>query len=225
MGLKGAFSPTQSRIKPTEPGLRPGALGTLQGVFGQGGPGIGDRLNQMFGLQGTGLQQQGLAEFARLLGQPTAAQQVFQAQGGAKGSFGQDILNVAQPLWQRNLNDQIAMIQGQGPRFSSGADLQSQQLRQRGLQDFDLYAQQVLEAGRARQTAAATAADTSGLNLLQGAGNFATGAQAPQLQLLQLLLPYLFQGGLSQGVITGPSVFGQIAQAAGAVASAAKTGV
>lgn len=196
----------------------------MLGVFGSGGPGTGDRLNNTFGLQGTALQQQGLAQFAALLGHPTAAQAVFSAQGGANGSFGQDILNAAQPLWQRNLNDQIAAIQGQGPRFSSGADLQSQQLRQRGLQDFDLYAQQVLEAGRARQMAAATAADTSGLNLLQGAGNFATGAQAPQLQLLQLLLPYLLQGGLSQGVITGPSPFGQVAQAAGAVASAGRAG-
>lgn len=220
----GLFSPSQGRLQTTEPRLRRGALGVLEGAFGGTGmPGLSDisgRLNKTFNLPGTALQQQGLGIFANLLNQPTAAQRAFEAQGGATGQFGQDILNAYNPIYERNLGNQIASVYNQGPRFSSGAQLQADRLREQALQDYNLFAKQTLESGRARQIQAAIAADQSQQALLSGAGQFATQANAPNLQLLSYLLPYLFQGGLSQGVTVGPSIFGQLAQAASAIAGA-----
>lgn len=199
-------------------------LGTQQGAAG---------LGQRLGLPGTALQQQGLGVFANLLAQPTGQQRVFEQampalQAQFTGTPGGDVLNAAQPIFQRNLAEALSRQGEVGPRFASAAQREARTLEQQGLQDINLFSQQILESGRQRQIQAALAAsqigqgaDQSILNILSGAGGFAQGAQGGQLALLQMLIPALFGGGLSPGTAVGPSVLSQIAGVASAVGSTA----
>jgi len=170
-------------------------------------------LLQRLGMPGTALQQQGLSAFANLLAQPSptlradASLQELQSMLG--GLPGGQVVSSALPVFQRNLGESLARQRDVGPRFASAAQREARTLEQQGLQDFNLFAAQALEQGRQRQ-----------LNEILGAFQGASMAQAPQMALIQQLLPFLFGGGLSQGVITGPSPFGQLAQAGGAAAAA-----
>ena len=205
------MGPSQSRLKPTEPSLRSGALDILKLLGSQGGAAS---LGQRLGLPGTALQQQGLSVFANLLAQPTpqfrADASLQEIQQMLQGAPGGNIVGTALPVFQRNLTDALARQREVGPRFASAGQREGRLLEQQGLQDFNLFAQQSLMQGRQQQLAE-----------LLGAFQSAGAAQAPQLQLLSQLLPELFKGGLSQGVTVGPSPFGQAAGALGALGGAA----
>jgi hypothetical protein len=202
--------PSQTRLKPTEPGLRPASLDILKLLGTQGGAAS---LGQRLGLPGGALQQQGLAAFANLLAQPTpefrnnmSLQDLSKMLSGTPGG---NVVAAGLPVFQRNLSDALAAQREVGPRFASAGQRESRLLEQQGLQDFNLFTQQALTQGRQQQLAE-----------ILGAFQGAASAQAPQLALLQQLLPTLFQGGLSGGMAVGPSALGQIAQLGGAIGGA-----
>jgi hypothetical protein len=203
--------PSQSRLKPTEPSLRPASLDILKLLGSQGGAAS---LGQRLGLPGIGLQQQGLQALSNLLAQPTpefrnnaTLQQLQQMLAGTPGG---NVVSAGLPVFQRNLQDALARQQEVGPRFASAGQRESRLLEQQGLQDYNLFTQQALSQGRQQQ-----------LSEILGAFQGASSAQAPQLALLQQLLPTLFGGGLSQGVTVGPSALGTIAGTVGALGGAA----
>jgi len=169
---------------------------------------------QRLGVPGTALQQQGLAAFANLLAQPTpefrnnaTLQQLQQMLGKTPGG---NVVAAGLPVFQRNLQEALGRQQEVGPRFASAGQREARLLEQQGLQDYNLFTQQALSQGRQQQ-----------LQEILGAFSGAASAQAPQLGLLQQLLPTLFQGGLSQGVTVGPSTLGTIAGGIGALGGAA----
>jgi hypothetical protein len=203
--------PSQARLRPTEPGLRPASLDILKLLGSQGGAAS---LGQRLGLPGTALQQQGLQALSNLLAQPTpefrnnaTLQQLQQMLAGTPGG---NVVSAGLPVFQRNLQDALARQQEVGPRFASAGQRESRLLEQQGLQDYNLFTQQALSQGRQQQ-----------LSEILGAFQGASSAQAPQLALLQQLLPTLFQGGLSGGMAVGPSALGQIGQLAGAAGALA----
>ena len=126
------------------------------------------------------------------------------------GAPGGAVVGTALPVFQRNLGEALSRQREVGSRFASAGQREARLLEQQGLQDFNLFAQQSLMQGRQQQLAEL-------LGAFQGAG----AAQAPQLALLQQLLPELFKGGLSQGMTVGPSALGQIAGGIGALAGGA----
>jgi hypothetical protein len=123
---------------------------------------------------------------------------------------GGNVVSAGLPVYQRNLSDALAAQREVGPRFASAGQRESRLLEQQGLQDFNLFTQQALTQGRQQQLAE-----------ILGAFQGAASAQAPQLALLQQLLPTLFQGGLSGGVTVGPSPLGQAAGILGAAGGTA----
>ena len=203
--------PSQSRLNPTEPGLRGPALDILR-QLGSGGGAAG--LGQRLGLPGTALQQQGLSAFANLLAQPTpqfrADASLADIQRMLQGAPGGGVVGTALPVFQRNLTDALGRQREVGSRFASAGQRESRLLEQQGLQDFNLFAQQALQQGRQQQ-----------LSEILGSFQGAAAAQAPQLQLLAQLLPELFKGGLSQGIAVGESPLGSAFGALGALGSAA----
>lgn len=181
---------------------------------GSGAPAGGGSLYQnMLNVFGqSALQRQLGNSFGQLLG-PNAAQAA-----GAAGAVAQafnptaaasSALNAYQPIFQRNLN----LAQDQGPRFSSGNDL----LRTQALNDYNLFASNVLQNAQNRAVQA-------GLGALGGASQFGSEQAAQQQGLMQQLLNTLFTGG---GVNAGPiynvqpgigqQLFGLAGQAAGAL--------
>lgn len=155
--------------------------------------------------------------FSNFLAQPSGDQRTNAAQLSMQGGLGSasnipgfDVLSAYGPVFQRNLQQQLATNAETGPRFASTSASQARLLQQQGLQDFNLFAQQVLEQGRQRQ--------------LQGILGYAQanqGQQQIQAAFLQQLLSTLFGGGLSPGITVGPSTLGQITGAAGAIAGGA----
>lgn len=207
--------PKVKRLPSTEPSLHQPALDILSSVFGKGGGGtLQQNLTNKFGFT---MPPELQNAFANYLAQPTGQQRTDAATlsmqgalGGAGSIPGFDVLAAAGPIFQRNLSNALAAQTETGPRFASTAANQSRLLQQQGLQDFNLFAQQVLEQGRQRQ--------------LQGILGFAQanqGQQQLQAQFLQQLLGTLFGTGLSQGVTVGPSTLGQITGGIGAIAGGA----
>jgi len=215
--------------------------GPMANALGGAGGDIFQRLQSIFGFGApNALQGQVQNIFANQLAQPTAQQRVFeqvlpalQAQLG--GVPGGDVLGAAQPIFQRNLGESLARQRETAPRFASAGQREARTLEQQGLQDFNLFAQNVMEAGRQRQIQAALAAgqlgqgaDVALQNLLGGAGAFGTQLsqqqQGPALQLLMQLLGPLFSGGMSPGLQQNPSLFSQIAQVAAPIAEFALGG-
>jgi hypothetical protein len=98
-------------------------------------------------------------------------------QGGFDQFGGEGVLQAYQPIFQRNLQDALATQREQGPRFSSGQDLLGMQTSQRALQDYNAFAQNVLQQGQQTK-----------LQAMLGQGQL-------QGQLLQQLLGALFTGG------------------------------
>ena len=104
---------------------------------------------------------------------------------------GQDVITAALPGFQENLQRGADVLRQSGPRFASNTErLVGEQGRQ-SLQDFNLFQQQVLEAGQNRQ-----------LQALLGAGQFSLGEQGQQLSaLLPLLQTALTAGGAQSGPV------------------------
>ena len=206
---------------------------------GLGPSGQGDVLSRLRGAWGfqqpqgapAGLPPELVNAFANYLQQPTGDQRTNAAtlamQGDTSNIPGFDVLNAAGPIFSRNLSDSLSKTNNQGARFSSTNDAQNRLLKQQGLQDFNLFAQQVLEAGRQRQLQgilgyAQAQQGQQGLNL-QGQGLQLQGQQL-QLQALLPLLQALFGGGLSPGVTVGPSPLSQLASLGGTAATLATAG-
>jgi hypothetical protein len=166
-------------------------------------------------------------------GRMTASEQAFNValpgiQQQLTGVPGMDVVNAALPVYNTNLTDALArQRQFGGPRFASESGRQARELEQRSMNDFNLFQQQVMEAGRNRQLQAAEVlgslgggADTSRQGIMGQAGNFALGeqqlnvqSQAQQMQLLQYLLGAAFTGGgynASPVITQSPSTFGNI---------------
>lgn len=176
------MGPKTKRLDPaSQPSLTQPGLNLLQGLFGGGGGGA-------TGLQRTG---QGLFDFGRTqnpLGSPpqAAGGNVLERlgsmfgtpiQGGFDQFGGEGVLQAYQPIFQRNLQDALGLQREQGPRFSSGQGLLGMQTSQRALQDFNAFAQNVLQQGQQTK-----------LQAMLGQGQ-------QQGQLLQQLLGALFTGG------------------------------
>ncbi len=130
---------------------------------------------------------------------------------------GQGVITAALPGFQENLQRGADVLRQSGPRFASNTERLVQEQGRRGIQDFNLFQQQVLEAGRNRQ-----------LQALFGAGQFSLGGQGQQLSaLLPLLQTALGAGGAASGpVITeSPGFFQGVAlpliETGGQIAAAA----
>lgn len=227
--------PSVKRLPASEPTLRDPALNVLTSIFGGGStnlpPGWGRTGAAQLGVGGGGAASGTIQDrfaktfgftmppelvnaFSNYLAQPSADQRTNAAtlamQGGTSNIPGFDVLNAAGPIFSRNLTESLARTRNVGPRFSSTADAQARLLEQQGLQDFNLFAQQVLEQGRQRQ--------------LQGILGFAQANQGQQQLQMQALIPLiqaLFGGGLSPGVTVGPSPLGQALGAVGSIAGGA----
>ena len=104
---------------------------------------------------------------------------------------GQDVITAALPGFQENLQRGADVLRQSGPRFASNTERLVGEQGRRGIQDFNLFQQQVLEMGRNRQ-----------LQALLGAGQFTLGGQGQQLSAL---LP-LLQTALQAGGATSPPV-------------------
>lgn len=204
-----------------------------------------------FGAQPSALNQQ-LGQTLGQLTDPnrqTAAQQTFnvalpQVQQQLAGGFGQDILSAATPIFNRNLQQAADITRQSGPRFAGSTQRLVSEQGGRAVQDFNLFSQNVLESGRARQLQAldvlgrlGSGADVSQLGLLQTAGQFGLGQQQlgqqglnTQAQLLQQILGAGFFGGgvtRTPGFEQRPGSFGQIVGGIGtlgALAAAIPTG-
>lgn len=205
--------PITRRLPASEPSLQQPALNLLQGIFGGGGGTATQNLSQRLGFGAN----PGVANaFQNYLQQPTAAQRSGAAQlsmqgglGSASGIPGFDVLSAYGPVFQRNLTEALQRQQQTGPRFASTNAREGTRLQQQGLQDYNLFAQQVLEQGAGRQ-----------LQGLTAAGQYDLGLQQNQLQALMPLLQALFGGGLSGGIAVGPSPLSQGAALGGAAATA-----
>jgi len=104
---------------------------------------------------------------------------------------GQGVITAALPGFQENLQQGADILRQSGPRFASNTERLVQEQGRRGIQDFNLFQQNVLEAGRNRQ-----------LQALIGAGEFTLGGQGQQLSaLLPLLLTALGAGGAGSGPV------------------------
>lgn len=220
------------------------ATGLLSQLFQGGSGNFQQNLQQLFGgftQQPNALQQQTGQTLQQLIdpNRQSAAQRTFnialpQIQGQLEGGFGQDILGVAQPIFQRNLQQGADVLRQSGPRFASTTERLVGQQSERALQDFNLFQQNVLESGRGRQLEAldvlgrlGQGADASQLGPLQLAAQFGLGqqqigqqGQGLQAGFLQQLLQALFQGGgLTQAptFVQQPSTLGQIASIGGTV--------
>ncbi len=190
------MGPKTTRLDPaSQPSLTGPGLNLLQSIFGpQGGAGstnfgAGPSMQQRTGLGafGTLLRQQNPLGAPPQMGAPGAPGSdilsrlgnVFGSpiQGGFDQFSGQANLDAYQPIFQRGLQDAIALNREQGPRFASGQGLLGMQTTQRALQDYNSFAQNVLQQGQATK-----------LQAMLGAGQ-------QQGQLLQQLLAALFTGG------------------------------
>jgi len=199
-----------------EPTLHDPALNVINSIFGGTGT-VQGNLGQKFGFT---MPPELISAFSNYLGQPTGEQRTNAAtlsmQGGLGGAAnipGYDVLNAAGPIFSRNLTESLARQNNQGPRFSSTNDAQGRLLQQQGLQDFNLFAQQVLEQGRALQ-----------LEVILGYAQANQGQQQLQLQALVPLINALFIVGLSQGAAVGKSLLGQTSDLIGAIGSLVAAG-
>jgi len=195
----------------------------------------GDILSRLQSLTGMGMPQQPSAlqqqtgnTFSQLLSGPTAQERAFNIalpgiQQQLSGMPGQDILGSAQPIFQRNLSEALqTQRQFGGPRFASESGRQASQLQQRSLQDYNLFAQNVMEAGRQRQLQAAgvlgglgQGADASRLGIAQGAGQFALGGQQhqqPSAAQQQAALYKALETSVQQGDMTFDEAVTRLAQ-------------
>jgi hypothetical protein len=173
------------------------------------------------------LQQQVGNTFSQLLSGLLPQQQTGVAGRGIAEGLGQipggNVISAALPVFNQRLTDQLAQQQQVGPRFASAAGQQAADLRQRSMQDFNLFAQQAFEQAAGRQQ-----------NLLGQAGQFALGESGQALQGLlglapQFLGPLFFGGGITQDPLfqQKPGTFGQIMGTIGtlgALAAAIPTG-
>lgn len=137
-----------------------------------------------------------VANFLPSTPQRQAIESQFARLGGfgpnANGTPGQDILNAATPIFDRNLQQGADVLRQSGSRFNSNTERLVGEQGNKAFQDFNLFSQQVLESGRNRQ-----------LQSLLGASQFA--GQNRQ-QNLQLLLPLLQQGLIAGGAASAPVV-------------------
>lgn len=215
--------PRVQRLNPAgQPQMSPYANSLLQSVFAGFGP------------SATGAQRSGtgfgglLQRFGQNpLGTPTGSPGMSTNAGGLLGQLsqieglpswqnfgGQQVLDAAQPLFQRNLQNALSLQRESGPRFSSGQDLLGMQTSQRALQDFNLFAQDVLQRGQQTQLQALAAQQNALAPLLQTlfkSGGFDSGPiynVSPGLgqQFLGLLgqVGGAFAGGLGSRP-TGPT--------------------
>jgi len=248
------------------PGLTPDITKLLQQFAG------GQNPFQQWG-QPSGLQQQGAGVWANYLAQPNAQQRTmdqlmpqWQNQAGDIRAFqnqltgdygklmqqasGQGIIDAAQPVYQRNQQLGADILRQSGPRFASNTERLVQEQGQRGMQDFNLFAQQAMESGRnqqlsalagltqgqmgafgqlgnltGQQTGLAGGIDQANIGALTGFGNFANTMQGQQLgfqsNIFQGLLQGLLNAGLGPAVLTqDPGSRGQWIEALGKLLSA-----
>jgi hypothetical protein len=147
-----------------QPTLTQPGLDLLGSIFRQSGIGAGASA-----MQGMGPGSSVLDRIGSIFGNPI--------QGGFDQFGGEATLKAYQPVFQQNLGDAIAANREQGPRFSSGQDLLGMQTSQRALQDYNAFAQNVLQQGQQTK-----------LQAMLGQGQL-------QGNILQQLLSTLFTGG------------------------------
>ncbi len=120
---------------------------------------------------------------------------------------GQDVLNAALPLFDRNLQQQSDVLRQSGPRFADQTERNVGRSSERSIQDFNLFAQQTLEQGRQRE-----------LQQLIAAGAFGAGQEQMNLNaILPLLQTGLTAGGATSAPVIeqNPGTFSQITSALG----------
>lgn len=169
-GRKGPSTTRENINSAPLPGLTDPLSNLLQGFLQSG------QLPQGFS-QPSALQQQSSNAFSNLLNQ---------------GNPGTGVIDAAQPVYQRNLQQSADMLRQAGPRFNSNTERLVGEQGNKAMQDFNLFQQQVLQQGQTQQ-----------LNNLTGAGNFANNQQQQQMDLIQKLL------GISGDLGAGPAVLQQ----------------
>ena len=93
-------------------------------------------------------------------------------------------MNAALPGFQENLQRSADILRQSGPRFASNTERVVGEQSRGAVQDFNLFQQQVFEAGRNRQ-----------LQTLLGAGQFSLGQSGQDLSALLPLLQTALQAG------------------------------
>lgn len=178
------MGPSTKRLNPaSQPTLTQPGLDLLGSIFGGGGAPQGGNTFRQF--VGQGFLHRNVNPLAAPPQMAPGGDVLSRMEGvfgsPIKGGFdqfgGEATVKAYQPLFQRNLADAIAAQRESGPRFSSGQDLLGMQTSQRALQDFNAFAQNVLQQGQQTK-----------LQAMLGAGQ-------QQGQLLQQLLGALFTGG------------------------------
>lgn len=217
----------------------PGLTDPLSGFLGHilsNPTGSNPFINQ-FAFQPSDLQRQTGDAYSNLLNGTTNAQTAFNSARGAiesqlQGVPGMDILNASQPIFQRNMQLGADTLRQAGPRFASNTERLVGEQGQKAIQDYNLFSQNVMESGRARQLAAAgmlgqlgQGADASILANLTGAGGFANQlgsmqqqGQGMQMNYLQNLMGMI--GNLGAGpaaLVNKPGGFANAMQAIGTI--------
>mgnify|MGYP001584747359 CR=1 FL=1 len=197
------------------PELRGGSISFLQN-FLQNPSGIQGLLPQA-----SDLQRQTAGAYSNFLGQPTAQSRTFDQLAPIlmqqlQGTPGQSVLNAANPIFQRNLQQSADILRQNGPRFASGTENLIGQGQQRALQDYNLFTQNVVESGLQRQQGVAGllrqlagGVDQAQLAGLAGAGGFANQQFGQQLGFLGPLLEQMFGASFGGGGITTPAALQQ----------------
>lgn len=183
------------------PGLTPNIQNLLQ-QFSQG-----QNPFQQWG-QPSGLQQQAGNIWGNYLSQPSGLQRTtdqFQQIYGNASPEG--VIGAAQPIFQRNLQLGADTLRQAGPRFASNTERLVQEQGQRGIQDFNLFAQQAQESARNQQLQALMGQTGAQQGAFGGFGGFANQMQGQQLGFQQNLFNQLFGGLLNSGI--GPAVLTQ----------------
>lgn len=170
------------------PGLRGPAESALQNFLGN----PNSYLAGFSGSQPSALQTQLGNTFAQLLGNPSQGQTANSLDQILGVNPGMDILGAAQPIFNRNLQTGADILRQSGPRFASNTERLVGEQNQKALQDFNLFGQNVLQAGRAQQF-------SNLFNIGQFANQQQSQIQQFQQPIIQQLLGTSFQaGGLTQ---------------------------
>ena len=143
-------------------------------------------------------------------GQPASMNQqlsnVYMNQLGQQNP-GMDVVNAAQPIHQRNVQQGADMLRQAGPRFASNTERLVADQGQKANQDFNLFQQQVLESGLQRQLQAAGQA-----------GQFSLGQQGLNQQAFQNMFGNAFGAGVaSPALIQNPGGFANAMNVLGTV--------
>lgn len=128
-----------------------------------------------------------------------------------KQNPGADVVNAAQPIFNRNLQQGADIQRQAGPRFASNNERLISDQQGKSIQDFNLFAQQAMESGLNRQLQAASQA-----------GQFSLGQSQLNSQNFQNMFGQAFEAGIGAPIFQqNPGLFQNIMQTIGTVGGVA----